>query len=83
MSKKLTVNGVEYILNTQQTLLENLEAHSVAVEFHCRDGHCGACKCKLISGDVTYTTTPLAYLREGEVLPCSCISQDNVNLHIS
>jgi len=83
MSKKLTVNGVEYILNTKQTLLENLEAHSVPVEFHCRDGHCGACKCKLIRGDVTYTTTPLAYLREGEVLPCSCITQDDVHLHIS
>ena len=82
MTKKLTVNGVEYILNTQQTLLENLENQSIPVEFHCRDGHCGACKCKLISGDVTYTTTPLAYLREGEVLPCSCISLNDVHLHI-
>jgi len=82
MTKKLTVNGVEYRLNAQQTLLENLETQSIPIEFHCRDGHCGACKCKLIRGDVRYTTTPLAYLREGEVLPCSCIGQSNIHLQI-
>jgi len=82
MDKQLTVNGVKYVLNTQKTLLENLETQAIPVEFHCRDGHCGACKCKLVSGNVSYTTTPLAYLREGEILPCSCISQNDIHLLI-
>ena len=80
MTKKLTVDGIEYLLNTQKTLLENLEAHALESEFHCRDGHCGACKCRLISGTVKYKEQPMAYLREGEILPCSCISKEDVQL---
>ncbi|MCW8994389.1 MAG: 2Fe-2S iron-sulfur cluster-binding protein, partial [Psychromonas sp.] len=50
--------------------------------FHCRDGYCGACKCRLISGKVAYQKPPMAYLREGEVLPCCCVSKDDIHLHI-
>ena len=80
MNKKLTVDGIEYPLNTQKTLLENLEVHALEIEFHCRDGHCGACKCLLISGKVEYKNQPLAYLREGEILPCSCRSKEDIQI---
>ena len=80
MNKKLTVNGVKYPLNTKKSLLENLEAQALEVEFHCRDGHCGACKCRLINGEVEYKSQPMAYLREGEILPCSCISKEDIQI---
>ncbi|WP_019616290.1 2Fe-2S iron-sulfur cluster-binding protein, partial [Psychromonas ossibalaenae] len=54
MSAKLTVDGIEYPLDTEKTLLENLESQAVKMEFHCRDGHCGACRCLLISGQAEY-----------------------------
>ncbi|MFT6987228.1 MAG: ferredoxin [Psychromonas sp.] len=80
MSLKLTVNGIEYPLDTQKTLLENLEAQEISVEYHCRDGYCGACRCQLHSGEVEYKNDPLAYYREGEVLTCCSTSKDNIRM---
>jgi len=80
MNKKLTVDGVGYLLDSQKTLLENIEAHALEVEYHCRDGYCGACKCRLISGKVEYRKQPLAYLREGEILPCCSISKEDIQI---
>ncbi|WP_037027212.1 class I ribonucleotide reductase maintenance protein YfaE [Psychromonas aquimarina] len=80
MSAKLTVDGIEYPLNTEKTLLENLESQAVKVEFHCRDGHCGACRCLLISGQPEYISYPMAYLRDGDVLTCCCTAKDDIKL---
>ncbi len=80
MSKKLTVDGVDYPLNSQQTLLENLEANNVNVEFHCRDGHCGACRCSLVSGQASYPNTPMAYIRDGDVLLCCSHADNDISL---
>lgn len=80
MDKKLIFDGVEYSLNSKISLLENFEAHALQSEFHCREGHCGACKCRLNSGKVEYKTEPMAYLRTGEILPCCCISKEDIHL---
>jgi len=80
MPVKLTVNGIEYPLDTKKTLLENLEAQAIAVEYNCRDGHCGACRCQLHSGNVEYKHQPLAYCRESEILPCCSISKNNIRI---
>ncbi|MFT7053550.1 MAG: ferredoxin, partial [Psychromonas sp.] len=39
MGKIITVNGIEYPLDSEKTLLENLEAQAINQEYHCRDGH--------------------------------------------
>ena len=83
MSAKLTVDGIKYTLDTEKTLLENLEENAIAVEFHCRDGHCGACKCHLDSGSVEYKKQPMAYLRQGEVLPCCSTANNDVVININ
>ena len=80
MSKTLIVNGVQYVLDTNKTLLENLEKNALKIEFHCREGHCGACKCKLTSGTLTYKETPLAYLRNNEILPCCGFSDNDIEI---
>ncbi|TEW54981.1 2Fe-2S iron-sulfur cluster binding domain-containing protein [Psychromonas sp. RZ22] len=76
----LTYNGQQYPLHTEKTLLENLESQAVSVEFHCREGHCGACRSKLISGKVTYSQFPMAYLRGDEVLLCCSKSEENITI---
>lgn len=80
MSKTLSVNGKSYPLDTQKTLLENLESHAIEIEFHCRDGHCGACRCILISGEVTYTNAPIAYIRDNDILTCCSKSKKDINI---
>jgi len=80
MSSKLTYNGKQYTLDEEATLLENLEKQAVSVEFHCRDGHCGACRSQLVSGDVSYTTFPMAYLKDGEVLLCCSKSKKDITI---
>lgn len=52
------------------SLLECLEKHQIPANFHCRDGFCGACRTKLISGQVHYTTDPLAFIDDDEILTC-------------
>jgi len=78
MSSKLIYNDKEYTLDTEKTLLENLESQAVSVEFHCRDGHCGACRTKLISGNVSYSNFPMAYLKDDEILLCCSKSKEDI-----
>lgn len=59
-------------LDESETLLEGLERTGHQVEYQCRSGYCGACRVILRSGSVDYINTPLAYLRQDEILPCCC-----------
>ena len=56
-----------------KTLLESLEQSGIDVHYHCREGFCGACRTKLKAGEVRYTTDPLAFIDDDEILPCCCI----------
>ena len=61
-------------------LLEALESHRVSVHYECRSGFCGACRTTLVSGEVRYSHSPLAFLRPGEILPCCCIPTSDLTL---
>ncbi len=67
---------------SKDTLLDDLEAHNIAIEYHCREGFCGACRCKIISGEVDYTTDPLAFIDDDEILPCCTVALSDVTLDI-
>jgi len=64
------------------SLLEVLESHRVAVEFQCRSGYCGACRLRLLSGQVTYRQVPLAFIPPGEILPCCCLPDGDIELDL-
>ncbi|MBD3584399.1 2Fe-2S ferredoxin-like protein [Salinimonas sp. HHU 13199] len=68
--------------STDKTLLETIEAHNIDVHFHCREGFCGACRTKLLCGKVSYTTDPLAYIDDDEILPCCCIPTSALKIDI-
>ncbi|MFC5708475.1 class I ribonucleotide reductase maintenance protein YfaE [Aeromonas eucrenophila] len=55
-----------------ESLLETLERHGHRLEFQCRSGYCGACRTPLLSGKVHYPHVPLAFVSQGECLPCCC-----------
>jgi len=69
--------------DSKQTLLECLESNDVKVDYHCRDGFCGACRVTLISGEINYPNgEPLAFVGENEILPCCCVPVTDINLVI-
>lgn len=66
----------------QPPLLDFLEKNNVPVQFNCREGFCGACRCKLVSGSVSYLYEPLAFVRNGEVLTCCSVALTDLELEI-
>ncbi|WPC72338.1 class I ribonucleotide reductase maintenance protein YfaE [Vibrio porteresiae] len=66
--------------NSSNTLLESMEQAGLVPEYNCRDGHCGACRCKLVAGSVDYVGFAMAYTQPGEILPCICKAKTAVEL---
>lgn len=82
-SFNITINQVIHIevaADAPASLLEVIESTGVEARYHCRNGFCGACRTKLISGSVRYTTDPLAYIRPGDILPCVCQPETDLDL---
>lgn len=76
----VTCGGCTFEHSEGNTLLETLEQNSLQVHYHCREGFCGACRTKLNSGEVEYTTDPLAFIDDDEILPCCCIPVTNIDI---
>ncbi|GAC12881.1 class I ribonucleotide reductase maintenance protein YfaE [Aliiglaciecola lipolytica] len=64
------------------TILESLEKHQIEVHYHCREGFCGACRSKLICGEIDYTTDPLAYIDDDEFLPCCSVALGDIKIKL-
>ena len=52
-----------------ESILTELEAHNVLINYSCRQGHCGSCILKLVDGVVLHQECLVA-LAEGEILAC-------------
>ncbi|EHA1125402.1 class I ribonucleotide reductase maintenance protein YfaE [Vibrio navarrensis] len=66
--------------NRSNTILETMESAGLLPEYNCRDGHCGACRCKLDAGEVEYVGFAMAYTQGNEILPCICKAKTDVVL---
>lgn len=81
----MRLQGQPVLLFTEQqgTLLQALEAKKVKIFSECRNGFCGACKTRVISGKVSYLNEPLAELKHNECLPCCCVPTEDLELDLS
>ena len=70
INQNQTAQRITIQVDPNDTLLESLERAGLAPEYQCRQGHCGACRCQLITGKVQQMTDPLAYLQPNDILPC-------------
>lgn len=66
--------------NPSNTLLETMEQAGLEPEYNCRDGHCGACRCTLASGEVEYVGFAMAFTQRDEILPCICKAKTALEL---
>ncbi|MGF1750430.1 MULTISPECIES: class I ribonucleotide reductase maintenance protein YfaE [Vibrio] len=77
----IKINSITTIeSNPSNTVLETLEQAGLEPEYNCRDGHCGACRCTLVSGEVEYVGFAMAYTKSNEILPCICRAKTNIEL---
>ncbi|MCH1930932.1 class I ribonucleotide reductase maintenance protein YfaE [Shewanella sp. A25] len=79
------LQGQPVLLFTAQyeSLLQALESKKVTIFSECRNGFCGCCKTRVLSGSVSYLTDPLAHLEANECLPCCCIPAEDLELDLS
>ena len=54
----------------------------MCVEFQCREGYCGSCRMRLLKGEVDYAETPLAFIQQGEILPCCCKARGEIEIEL-
>lgn len=77
----LRVSGAQFASpDGAVSLLDVLERQRIQVEYQCRSGYCGACRLRLVKGDVAYRQAPLACLQDGEILPCCCLPVNDIEL---
>ncbi|WDE97977.1 2Fe-2S iron-sulfur cluster-binding protein [Lentisphaera profundi] len=62
------------------SLLEELEAQDLDVNYSCRSGFCGACKATVIKGDVENTESSMYKLAKDEILTCCAKAIGDVEL---
>lgn len=80
---KLHITGMQFTYKkSKHCLLEMLELRAVEMEYQCRSGYCGACRLKLVKGEVAYCQKPLALINSGEILPCCCRPLTDIELAI-
>ncbi len=81
----MRLQGQPVLLFTEQheSLLQALESKKVTIFSECRNGFCGGCKTRVLSGSVSYLTEPLAHLEANECLPCCCIPAEDLELDLS
>ncbi len=80
MSEGIFINGKSVVSSDGETILESVEKAGISVHYECRSGFCGACKCKIISGDYEYIKETIAYLSDDEILICSSVPLTDIVL---
>jgi ferredoxin len=66
-----------------ESVLETLERADIDVHFNCREGFCGVCRTKLLSGSVEYKVEPLAFIDDDEILSCCTVPTSNIKIAIN
>ncbi|HLW03513.1 MAG TPA: 2Fe-2S iron-sulfur cluster-binding protein [Ktedonobacterales bacterium] len=74
--------GATLDVRPNETLLATLERHGYRPDFSCRAGSCGACKLRVLAGQVQPVGEALsaAERRAGYVLSCIAVPQEDVTI---
>lgn len=76
----IDINGYQVRGNIRETILISLFNAGIESPNQCQSGFCGTCRCKLISGEIDYITSPIAYLRQNEILSCVAIPKSDIEI---
>jgi CDP-4-dehydro-6-deoxyglucose reductase len=77
-------SGVEITVKEGETILDAALEQGVALPHGCKGGACGACKCKVTSGEIYYDDDPMALSDEdaasGYTLSCVAKTRGNATI---
>lgn len=68
--------------NKGEAILDALESNGIDAQFNCREGFCGVCRTKLLSGSVSYLLDPLAFIDDDEILTCCTTPNSDIEIKI-
>jgi ferredoxin len=80
--KKLTIDGRVLLCQDGETILETLEREKIQADFNCREGFCGVCRTKLVTGEIDYQLDPLAFIDDDEVLTCCTVPISDIEIKL-
>lgn len=63
-----------------QSILEALEKAGIEMNYQCRNGICGTCRCRLVSGEIEYLNEPFAMTKKNEIFICIAKAKTSVKL---
>lgn len=61
------------------SILTELETNNILLNYSCRQGHCGSCILKLLSGQVIHQEC-LVPLSKGEILACQAFPVSDIGI---
>ena len=65
-----------------KNLLEHLMNKNIPVEYQCKEGYCGSCRCRLEKGQVNKTQDSLAFTQKDEILLCCSKPDSDIEIHL-
>jgi len=89
MTYQVTIanSGRRFLVNPDETVLEAALRQGIGLPYGCRDGLCGSCKGKLMSGKVQYRQSPEALTRDEKehsmTLFCQAVPESDLVINIT
>lgn len=68
------------VRHKENTVLENILLDKNEIRFQCKNGFCGSCRCKLISGEICYQKSKIGNTQPDEILICIAKALDDLVL---
>lgn len=79
----LHCEGKQYAIDSDKTILSELERYNIPVSRGCGVGICSSCKVTMISGEVQYLRQPIAFLDKHEILTCISYALSDVMIELT
>lgn len=80
--RSITIKDRVIICGDSETILDTLERENIDADYNCREGFCGVCRTKLVSGSIDYKVDPLAFIDDDEILTCCTVPTSNIEIKI-
>ncbi|CAI1791936.1 2Fe-2S iron-sulfur cluster-binding protein [Serratia plymuthica] len=80
---KLKIGDNKFDIMSNETILECAYRNGIEIKYHCASGHCGKCKVKLISGEVTLDHSggiSRDNIEKGFILACCSIPKGDIEI---